>query len=459
MTAAKQQGEICGAGSGRMKIRGHLRSPKGPLARKRHPYHFPLLPMLKANQEIRAQTSSTMVSVLQSEYYCPYYSRYYGVGPGEHWEDPPTVARACLSPRATPAYYQSQVSYQLRPHRISTAVISACVGNSIILLAKLIVYAQSNSSVMLAEAMHSLADLSNQCLLLVGLVRSRRAPDAKHPYGYSRERFVWALISAVGIFFCGSGMSVAHGVYGFLHPEAVESMGSLAAVLLVSTVIETATLAIALRAVRLNAAAAGLSAWQYVRSAQDPLAVAVLAEDGAAVLGLGIAGVCLSLMHVTGQAFWDPLGSILIGQLLGAVAVFLISQNRRALVGQSMSMQDMMRVMSLLQEDPVVRALHDCKSEVIGPGAYRFKAEIDFCGKAVVTNFLQRKGQAHIFSPVQAACDARDEGMLEAALKLYGEELVLSMGEEVDRLERKIQELMPEIRHVDIETHARGSRG
>ncbi|MCI27944.1 metal tolerance protein C4-like, partial [Trifolium medium] len=99
-------------------------------------------------------------------------------------------------------------------------------------------------------------------------------------------------------------------------------------------------------------------------------------QDGAAVTGLAIAGASLVAVHYTGNAIYDPIGSILVGNLLGMVAIFLIQRNRHALIGRAMDNQDMEKVLQFLKNDPVVDALYDCKSEVIGPGFFRFKAEI-----------------------------------------------------------------------------------
>ncbi|KAB1207403.1 Metal tolerance protein C4 [Morella rubra] len=241
---------------------------------------------------------------------------------------------------------------------------------------------------MLAEVVHSLADFANQALLAYGLSSSRRAPDALHPYGYSKERFVWSLISAVGIFCLGSGGTIVHGIQNLWTVQPPENILYAALVLGGSFLIEGASLLVAIQAVKKGAAAEGTTVRDYVWRGHDPTSVAVMAEDGAAVAGLLIAGASLVAVSYTGNAIYDPIGSIIVGNLLvgvvyksitaklALVAIFLVQRNRHALIGRAMDDHDVEKVLHFLKNDLVVDAVYDCKSEVIGPGFFRFKAEI-----------------------------------------------------------------------------------
>ncbi|KAJ7553227.1 hypothetical protein O6H91_06G089100 [Diphasiastrum complanatum] len=333
------------------------------------------------------------------------------------------------------------------------AVVTALWCNFLVLGLKCGVWLTTASHVMLAEAVHSLADLANQVLLAYGLISSKRAPDALHPYGYSKERFVWSLISAVGIFCLGSGATIVHGVANLWHAQPLENFLSAAIVIGGSMVMEGFSLVVAVNAVRKGAAAEGMKWQDYLWRGHDPTSVAVMMEDSAAVAGLLIAGVALTAASITGNPIWDPIGSILVGNLLGVVAIFLIQRNRHALLGRSMDTTDMQRVMTFLSSDPVVDAIYDCKSEVIGPGAYRFKAEIDFNGVAIVQNYLERAGRESWMKEFREAAKDPKNSALECLLAIYGEEVVAALGSEVDRLEKEIQNIVPGIRHVDIEAH------
>ncbi|CAM6089164.1 unnamed protein product [Calypogeia fissa] len=338
-------------------------------------------------------------------------------------------------------------------HYSQRAVFTALGTNFLVFSLKLGVWIMTSSHVMLAEAIHSLADLANQGLIAYGLYSSRRAPDAIHPYGYTKERFVWSLISAVGIFCLGSGATIIHGVQNLWNAEPLENVYLAAFVIAGSTVLEGASLLVAISCVRIGAKAEGMTVKDYLWRGHDPTSVAVMMEDGAAVTGLAIAGLALTAAHYTGNPMWDPIGSIVVGNLLGAVAIFLIQRNRHALLGRSMDEQDMMRVLNLLSKDPVVDAIYDCKSEVIGPGAYRFKAEIDFNGVIIVQNYIRRAGRGTWHKEFKDAVSSPEPGHLDRVMAAYGEEVVSALGGEVDRLEREIQKVVPGIRHVDIEAH------
>ncbi|XP_062157355.1 metal tolerance protein C4 [Alnus glutinosa] len=334
------------------------------------------------------------------------------------------------------------------------AVTTALWCNFLVFSLKFGVWLATSSHVMLAEVVHSVADFANQVLLAYGLSSSRRAPDALHPYGYSKERFVWSLISAVGIFCLGSGATIVHGFQNLWTSQPPENIMYAALVLGGSFIIEGVSLVVAIQAVKKGAAAEGMKVRDYVWRGHDPTSVAVMTEDGAAVTGLLIAGASLVAVNSTGNAIYDPIGSIIVGNLLGMVAIFLIQRNRHALIGRAMDDNDMEKVLRFLKNDPVVDALYDCKSEVIGPGFFRFKAEIDFNGVMVVQNYLSRTGReewARQFR--QAANDKKDDTALLKIMSNYGEEVVTALGSEVDRLEKEIQELVPGIRHVDIEAH------
>ncbi|OVA15761.1 Cation efflux protein [Macleaya cordata] len=333
------------------------------------------------------------------------------------------------------------------------AVTTALWANFLVFSLKFGVWWTTASHVMLAEVIHSVADFANQALLAYGLSSSRRAPDAIHPYGYSKERFVWSLISAVGIFCLGSGATIVHGFQNLWTSHPPANIQYAALVIGGSFIIEGASLVVAIHAVRKGAAAEGMKMWDYVWRGHDPTSVAVMTEDGAAVTGLLIAAASLVAVNRTGNAIYDPIGSIVVGNLLGMVAIFLIQRNRHALIGRAIDDHDMERVLRFLKNDPVVDALYDCKSEVIGPGFFRFKAEIDFNGVVVVQNYLKRTGREEWAKQFREAGKDKDDAMLLKTMSNYGEEVVTALGSEVDRLEKEIQKLVPGIRHVDIEAH------
>ncbi|XP_062184530.1 metal tolerance protein C4-like isoform X1 [Phragmites australis] len=333
------------------------------------------------------------------------------------------------------------------------AVNMALWCNFLVFSLKFGVWISTSSHVMLAELVHSVADFANQALLAYGLSSSRRAPDAIHPYGYSKERFVWSLISAVGIFCLGSGATIVHGVQNLWNSQPLENIHYAALVIGGSFLIEGASLLVAIKAVKKGAEAEGMNIWDYIWRGHDPTSVAVMTEDGAAVTGLAIAAASLVAVQMTGNAIYDPIGSIIVGNILGMVAIFLIQRNRHALIGRAIDDHDMQQVLEFLKSDPVVDALYDCKSEVIGPGFFRFKAEIDFNGVVLVQNYLERTGRGTWAKQFREAAISKDDTQLLRVMANYGEDVVEALGYEVDRLESEIQKLVPGIKHVDIEAH------
>ena len=185
-------------------------------------------------------------------------------------------------------------------HESIDVVETAILANGLIFVAKMGAWVHTGSSAMLAEAVHSFADLLNQTLLVVGLSRASRKPDAMFQYGYNRERFVWSLISAVGIFCVGSGVTIVHGIHGIFHPEPVEHLHIAMLILGISLLLEGWSLLVAYKSVSAGAKRAGLSISEFARGGHDPTSIAVLAEDSAAVAGLvrSLANVGIDDFHV-----------------------------------------------------------------------------------------------------------------------------------------------------------------
>jgi len=334
-------------------------------------------------------------------------------------------------------------------HPVHIAI--AC--NGAIFIGKLGMYAFGGSSSMLAECVHSLADVCNQILLRVGILGSLKAPDDTYNYGFNRERFVWALISAVGIFCLGAGVNVVHGIHNIADPQPVEHVLESIGVLALSAVAEGYSLMVAYKHMKETAKRNNMGLWEAIQKGRDPTTVAILAEDGAAVAGLGIAGGCLAATHFTNSGVYDAIGSVSIGVLLGVTAMHLIQINRHGLLGRSMNPIVTQQILTKLQTDEVVAKVFDVKTEEIGPGEYRFKAEIDFNGETIVKGYLDRCGREDLYGAIRAATLSPDDKAMDAVMMKYGEEIVQSLGDEVDRIERDIRTIEPRLTHVDIETN------
>ncbi|KAL8558967.1 hypothetical protein ACOMHN_028279 [Nucella lapillus] len=234
-------------------------------------------------------------------------------------------------------------------------VMSAIFVNGLNSVMKLIAWLYTGSHSMFSEFIHSVADTMNQIILGVGLYHSIKKPDPDHPYGYSNLRHISSLISGVGIFFFGTGLSFYHGFQGFMHPEPLTSLNWGIATLVGAFVSEGATLIIAINQVRKSSRAMGIDFWQYVRQGVDPSVSVVLLEDMAAVVGVGVAGVCMTLTQYVGSTLPDALGSCAIGSILGLVASYVIYTNTSTLVGKSIPFPVRQGISEELEGDRMIR--------------------------------------------------------------------------------------------------------
>jgi cation diffusion facilitator family transporter len=209
---------------------------------------------------------------------------------------------------------------------------AALAANLGIAIAKFVAAAITGSSAMLTEGFHSVIDSTNQLLLLYGQKRARRPADAVHPLGYGRELYFWSFVVAILIFAVGAGFSIYEGVLHVLDPEPVRDPTVNYVVLAVSLALEGSSWFVALR--EFGAVKGDLGWWQAVRRSKDPPTFIVLFEDSAAILGLLIAAIGVTVSHTTGDGRWDGVASILIGGVLGIVAVVLARESKGLLIGE-----------------------------------------------------------------------------------------------------------------------------
>ena len=309
------------------------------------------------------------------------------------------------------------------------------------MIAKIVAFILTGSAAMLSEALHSLADTLNQILLMIGIKRSTRAADLSFPFGYGAERAAWALMSAVGIFFLGCGVTVYHGVLSFLHPHPLGGLGIAVVVLIVSFVMEGVVLAVAIHAVRREAE--GKPFLDYLRHEADPTAVAVVLEDSAACLGVVIALAGILMARLTGQSRWDALASILIGLLLGVIAVWLVARSRALLVGPAVPKRVRQQICEIISANPVVEKIVRLRTRVMDTETYRVAAEIDFAGEKLAEAMEDdlRRYYREIESWEQ----------FRSFAATFADEIVEQLGDEIDAIEDAIQQEVPKARYLDLE--------
>ncbi len=264
------------------------------------------------------------------------------------------------------------------------AVIAALLANAGIALTKFIAWFFSGSAAMLAEAVHSVADASNQLLLLLGGVRARREADVSHPFGYGRERYVYAFVVAIILFSLGGLFSIYEGIDKLTHPHPLEVPWLPVLVLVVAIVLESFSLRTAIRESR---PFKGEGSWiSFVRRSKSPELPVVLLEDLAALLGLGFALIGVLLSIATQNAVWDGIGTLAIGALLIAVAVVLGIETKSLLVGEGASPADLERIRQAINAHESVESLIHIKTLYLGPDELLVAAKIAFPQQAKMSD-------------------------------------------------------------------------
>jgi cation diffusion facilitator family transporter len=259
----------------------------------------------------------------------------------------------------------------------ATTVAVALASNLAIAAAKLAAALISGSSAMLAEAFHAFADSGNEVLLLVAQRQSERPADADHPLGHGRAAYFWALIAALGVFLTGALLSIREGVLELLHPEETTSFTVAYVVLAISLVLESISLLRAYQQLRKEATELERDFTEHVRLSSDPIARAVFAEDAAAVAGNVIAGVGIGLQQLTGSPIPDGVAAILIGLILGYVALELARRNGDFLIGRRAPPAIEAQVRKTILDQRGVTGISELVVTFLGPRQVRVLARVN----------------------------------------------------------------------------------
>ena len=278
------------------------------------------------------------------------------------------------------------------------AILAALIANSGIAVAKFLGFLVTRSSAMLAEAVHSVADVSNQGLLLFGGRRSRRQPTATHPFGYGRERYFWSFVVAVVLFSLGSAFAVYEGIEKVRHPHEIHSVSLALAILGTGIVLEAWSFRTAIVAALPERR--GLSWRKFILQTRNPELPVILLEDAGALFGLVIAAVAVSLSAVTGQPRWDGVGTILIGLLLGVIATVLAREMKSLLIGESADDGDRKAILAAIGGTPGISSVVQLRTQHLGPdeilvGArVAFDTNLDVAAVAAVVNEAEERVRA-----------------------------------------------------------------
>ena len=254
------------------------------------------------------------------------------------------------------------------------AIVAALVANLGIAVSKFVAFGVTGSTSMASEGVHSLADSGNQLLLLVGGRRAQRAADDEHPFGYGRSRYVYAFIVSIVLFSLAGVFAIYEGSHKIAQPEPLTSPQWAFGVLIFAIVLESFSLRTAVREASHDRGSLGWS--EYVRHSKAPELPVVLLEDTGALLGLVLALLGVTLAVVTGNGRWDGIGSLTIGLLLVAIAIFLALEMNSLLIGESGTRADVAAIRSALEAgDDISRIIH-LKTLHLGPEELMVAAKI-----------------------------------------------------------------------------------
>jgi cation diffusion facilitator family transporter len=254
------------------------------------------------------------------------------------------------------------------------AILAALAANAGIAVAKFIGYLITGSSSMLAESVHSVADTSNQGLLLYGQREARKEADRLHPFGYGRSRYFWSFVVALVLFTLGSVFALYEGYHKVTHPTHLTSPMVAIVILVVAIGLETYSFRTAV--VESRPLKGRGSWWRFIRNSRNPELPVVLLEDTGALVGLVFALIGVGLTTLTDNPVWDGIGTMAIGVLLGVIAVVLMVEMHSLLIGEGATIgQDRAIREALEQTEQVDRLIH-IRTQYLGPDELLVAAKI-----------------------------------------------------------------------------------
>ncbi len=256
------------------------------------------------------------------------------------------------------------------------AVLAALFANLAIAIAKFVGFAVTRSASMLAEGVHSCADTGNQALLLLGGRLSKRDPTPRHPFGYGRERYFWSFVVSIILFTLGALFAINEGIEKVRHPHKLESLWVAIGILIFGIVVESLSFRTAI--VESNKVRGKLSWGTFIRRSRTPELPVVLLEDLGAMFGLVFALIAVVLAEVTGEPRWDGVGTLVIGVLLGIIAIVLAIEMKSLLIGESATEEDRERLRAALDDSPEIDRVVDIRTQHLGPEELLVAAEVDF---------------------------------------------------------------------------------
>jgi cation diffusion facilitator family transporter len=263
------------------------------------------------------------------------------------------------------------------------AIVAALLANAGIAVAKFVGFLITGSSSMLAEAVHSVADTSNQGLLLWGQRQAGKKPDALHQFGYGRSRYFYSFVVALVLFTLGAAFALYEGYEKVLHPHELTSPLVAVVILVVAICLESYSFRTAVVESRPLKGPGGW--WRFIRTSRNPELPVVLLEDTGALVGLVLALAGVGLTVLTGNPIWDGIGTLYIGVLLAVIAVILMVEMHSALIGEGATAQEGDAIRAALEQTHNVDRLIHLRTQYIGPDELLVGAKIALAPKTELT--------------------------------------------------------------------------
>jgi cation diffusion facilitator family transporter len=296
-------------------------------------------------------------------------------------------------------------------------VYAAIVSNVAVCIGKFIVAGLSGSAALLAEAFHSAADSANEVLLLIGLKRSTLPPDDEHPFGHGREVYFWSFIVAMSIFAVGGGLSILEGIQRMFHPEPLKDPKWSYIVLGIAFALEGYSWIVSTKELS-RRRSPGQNFIEAIQLSKDPSVFTVVIEDTGALLGLVVAFLGVWLSHILDMPVLDAVASVVVGILLVLAALLLAHETGGLLLGESVNKHTMESLRAIIANDPAVRMLGKTLTMQLGPEEVLLAADVSFQPQLAI-------------------------GELESA---------------IDRIEQKIREEHPAVKHLYFEAERMGGK-
>jgi len=256
------------------------------------------------------------------------------------------------------------------------AILAAFIANAGISVAKFVGFIFTHSSALLAESVHSVADASNQLLLLMGVQRSNRPASEKHPFGYGRERYFWSFVVAVVLFTAGAVFALYEGIEKLLHPEPISNYQWAIGILVFGLILEGFSLRTAV--VEANKQRNDQTWREFITKSKKPELPVVVLEDIGAMLGLAIALIAVVLSKVTGNPIWDGVGTVTIGVLLAVIAVILAKEMYSLLIGEAVSEKNRALIKKTITDSVSVTSIASLRTQHLGPEDILVGAQVVF---------------------------------------------------------------------------------